>query len=164
MVDLIVLRLETLGCCLLLLTLSGISAARQQLGDPIDCVQHSAVGGSKDPGDEALDTYCWIKGTITILTEGKTSGPYPGVQSSVQFRNGTVDDVVIKRHVYYQWVPLALMLQVEFYVLVPWRGVCFVTKYSDACGVHRKHMGYWASIINRRVARMNSSRLDEKSV
>lgn len=81
-------------------------------------MQHGAVGGAREPGDEALDTYCWIKGTTTIVAKDKTPGAYPGVRPS---GNGTID-AMVRRHAYYQWVPLALALQVG------WLG----TKYSDA--------------------------------
>ena len=52
--------------------------------------------------------YCWIEGSYTVITgSSDVSGPYIGVTSSLQ-----TDDGSKYFHRYYQWVYLALIIQV----------------------------------------------------
>lgn len=83
-------------CCLIL-------AARQFVGNPIECVH------AKDLPPEVLNTWCWIHSTYTVPASfSKKVGvevPYPGVDNTKGIREKKV-------HKFYQWVAFCLFFQV----------------------------------------------------
>ncbi|KAK3866951.1 hypothetical protein Pcinc_027539 [Petrolisthes cinctipes] len=81
--------------------------AKEFVGNPIQCI-------SKAVPMHALNTYCYIKSTFSVLrhwtTPHEDGSAYPGVGA-----HDDEDQVVF--HAYYQWVPFVLVLQaIMFYV------------------------------------------------
>ncbi|PSN34617.1 Innexin shaking-B [Blattella germanica] len=82
-----------------------LMAARQYVGDPIDCIH------TPDIPKDVLNTFCWIHSTFSIPNAFmKVTGvdvPYPGVDNSRSSPENR------REHRYYQWVVFCLLLQVS---------------------------------------------------
>ncbi|XP_063235974.1 innexin shaking-B isoform X3 [Bacillus rossius redtenbacheri] len=91
------------ACCVTL-------AARQYVGDPIECTDAGHVGKS------IVEAYCWIHSTYSVhaALPGRVGEdvPYPGVQNS----RGKERRV----HRFYQWVTFCLFLQAILFYTPRW--------------------------------------------
>ncbi|XP_076033170.1 innexin inx2-like [Oratosquilla oratoria] len=88
----------TLVACLLV-------TARTYIGDNIKCATKLSKHEHK-----AVETYCFIASTFTVLPSGDEERPHPGV-------GPTNDESEQVRHAYYQWVPMVLVLQAAAYYI-----------------------------------------------
>ncbi|XP_026287512.1 innexin inx2-like [Frankliniella occidentalis] len=121
---------------ILLLFLMLLVSARQYLGEPVQCVQQKDDAGVPE---SVMNTYCFIATTYTVVRPrpaaaapaaspwGRTGtvrgALHPGLQGLVQNLGddpalddpapGVADEqgASIRRHAYYQWVPLVLGMQ-----------------------------------------------------
>ncbi|CAG0900083.1 unnamed protein product, partial [Darwinula stevensoni] len=93
-------------CCLLV-------AAHDWIGKPIECTHDKR---DKEEFVNAINTYCWISATFTVL-EGQTGEDADKV---VGLGVGTK-----KYHAYYQWVLFVLFLQAIFFYLphLVWKSI-----------------------------------------
>lgn len=116
-IDNAIFRLHWLLTSVMLIAFSLVTAARQYVGDPIECLISEKIP------PRILDTYCWIHSTFTIPDSfTKRIGlevPYPGIDNSV---NGER-----KYYAYYQWVCFVLFLQAvlfytPYYLWMIWEG------------------------------------------
>lgn len=104
--DSLVFRLHYRVTVSVLTVCCAILAARQFVGNPIECVHN------RDIPTEVLDTWCWIHSTYTIpgafTKKVGVDVPYPGIDNS--------RGVIIERKVYrfYQWVSFCLFFQVSY--------------------------------------------------
>ena len=55
-----VFRLHYKATVVILVAFSLLVTSRQYIGDPIDCIVDSSIGG------DIMDTYCWIHSTYTV--------------------------------------------------------------------------------------------------
>ena len=103
-IDLITLQLHYRCTTAILTMFSIVIAARQLVGNPIDC-DHIA-----DIPEDVLDTYCWIHLTYTLPSAfGKKVGKEviaPGVGASRGSKENS------KVYPFYQWVIFCLCVQV----------------------------------------------------
>lgn len=96
-------------CCILV-------TANDLIGNTIDCISGTIPGN-------VLNTYCWIMSTFSV--PGKTAVgkgnnfAYQGVKPYVA---GEHDDenLPLRKHAYYQWVPFVLFLQGILFYLPHW--------------------------------------------
>ncbi|XP_023213453.1 innexin inx2-like isoform X1 [Centruroides sculpturatus] len=116
-IDNAVFRLHWLITSVFLIAFSFITAARQYVGDPIECLLAEKIPA------KILDTYCWIHPTFTIPDSfTKRIGldvPHPGIDNSA---NGER-----KHYAYYQWICFVLFLQavlfyIPYYLWLIWEG------------------------------------------
>ncbi|CAL4122737.1 unnamed protein product [Meganyctiphanes norvegica] len=104
----------------MLLTLTGcvLVTARNYIGDNISCIT-----GFKDQEHKAIENYCFIASTFTIIDLGSDEAPHPGVGPipiKEECEDGAEDcdtEDNLRRHAYYQWVPMVLLLQAAIYYL-----------------------------------------------
>lgn len=100
------MRLHAPTTAAALLGAAALSAARQLLGNPIECALRPPALSTVP--DDALNTFCWVRGTTTV--PWAQGGAYPGVAPGVGGSEGALGQ---RRHSYYQWVPMMLLLQVR---------------------------------------------------
>lgn len=138
----------------LLLFLMLLVSAKQYLGEPVQCLQQK---DDPAVPEKVMNTYCFIATTYTVvrprpqhpaataagrrqawgLTGSVRGALHPGLQGLVQGLGPDPDHGVpevpdvqgasIRRHAYYQWVPLVLALQAmlfyaPYYVWTMWEG------------------------------------------
>ncbi|CAL4108314.1 unnamed protein product [Meganyctiphanes norvegica] len=102
-------------CALMLVTAKGY------IGDNISC-----LSDFKGQEHKAVETYCFISATYTIVGLDENLAPHPGVGPSIGKQECEDDDEDcetgdnMKRHAYYQWVPLVLMIQIAIYMFPKW--------------------------------------------
>ena len=98
------LHYKLTASCLIVFTI--ILAARQYVGNPIDCIH------TKDIDEDVLNTFCWIHATYSMRNSFKKTNHlptmYPGISSSGKLSNSSDDNVKI--YTYYQWVIFCLFL------------------------------------------------------
>lgn len=102
-------------CALVLVTAKGY------IGDNISCI--SDYSGQEH---KAIQTYCFISATFTIVGLDENYAPHPGVGPPIrrqECEDGIEDcepEDNMKRHAYYQWVPLVLLFQIGIYMFPKW--------------------------------------------
>ncbi|KAK3928876.1 Innexin inx3 [Frankliniella fusca] len=124
----------------LLLFLMLLVSARQYLGEPVQCVQQHRDDAAVP--ERVMNTYCFIATTYTVVRPRPRRAPWggppagvvrgalhPGLQGLVHNlgadplleEHAPAQDVVdeqgasVRRHAYYQWVPLVLGLQAALF-------------------------------------------------
>ncbi|XP_063605985.1 innexin inx2-like [Penaeus indicus] len=125
--------LMTLLACVLV-------TAKTYIGDNIKCIT-----GFEKQEHKAIETYCFIASTFTLVDlEGKTV-PHPGVGPDAPRTNedGTTEEPDRLRHAYYQWVPMVLVLQAVIYYFPSWLWDKIDKKFfSQAiCDLDKIHIG-----------------------
>lgn len=82
-----------------------VVAARQYVGDPIDCIH------GKDLPHNVVDAFCWLHSTFSIrsafLKRVGADISHPGIDNSLGGHRPN------KQHRYYQWVAFCLFMQVS---------------------------------------------------
>lgn len=100
-----VFRLHYQVTVAIILTSTLILAARQYVGEPINCIH------SKDLHHDVINTFCWVHSTFSIESAfTKKVGSdisHPGVDNSLGGQKAK------REHRYYQWVVFCLFLQVS---------------------------------------------------
>jgi len=86
-----------------------VVTAKTYVGDNISCVT-----GFKGQTHKAIQNYCFISSTYTVLNMSKETQAHVGVGPHVEEE----DDVT--HHAYYQWVPFVLSVQVAVLYLPKW--------------------------------------------
>nr|CAD7568996.1 unnamed protein product [Timema californicum] len=93
-----------IGFCVML-------AARQYVGDPIECIDANHVG------KDILNMFCWIHSTYSVhsafLLQIGLDIPYPGVENSRRSNDHKV-------HHFYQWVAFCLFFQAILFYTPRW--------------------------------------------
>ncbi|KAK7063016.1 hypothetical protein SK128_006043 [Halocaridina rubra] len=104
------------ACMLITLLACVLVTAKNYIGDNIRCIT-----GTKDQEHKAIETYCFISSTFTLVDLDNTQ-PHPGVGPDAPRvkDDGEVEVVDNRRHAYYQWVPMMLMLQAVIFYLPIW--------------------------------------------
>jgi hypothetical protein len=101
----LVFKLHYRATVAVLLTSCLLVAARQYVGDPINCMH------DKDLSHNAVNTLCWIQSTFSIRSAfHKIVGvdvSHPGIENSLGGQKPK------KEHRYYQWVVFCLFAQVS---------------------------------------------------
>lgn len=99
--------LATCVSVFLLVFFSTVITTNLLIGNPIECTKTP----SSELTQEFVHAYCWNENTFSVvrLQEEKLKGlvPYPGVGPNYGY--GRKDSLQV--HVYYQWVPLILVIQ-----------------------------------------------------
>nr|CAD7424402.1 unnamed protein product [Timema monikensis] len=91
----------------LLLTCCVLVCVRQYFGQPIHCVL-DVTGDLAPIQEQVLNTYCFVTTTYTVVHDLNPEH-YPNVGAGPSWWRG--HELPVKRHAYYQWVPLVLFLQ-----------------------------------------------------
>lgn len=103
-------------CMLITLLACVLVTAKNYIGDNIKCIT-----GYEKQEHQAIETYCFISSTFTLVDlSGET--PHPGVGPDAPKINedGEKEEVDNRRHAYYQWVPMVLMLQAVIFYFPIW--------------------------------------------
>lgn len=102
---------------LMTLTACVLVTARTYIGENISCI----TGFTDGQEHKAVENYCFITTTFTIIDLETDEAPHPGVgppPMKADCEEG-VDDCDtednLRRHAYYQWVPMVLLLQAAIY-------------------------------------------------
>lgn len=102
------------------LTACVLVTAKTYIGENISCITGF---DPKSNEHKAIENYCFITATFTILDLGSNDAPHPGVGPPPI--NKVCDDETedcdeednLRRHAYYQWVPMVLLLQAAVYYI-----------------------------------------------
>jgi len=99
-------------CMLATLASVILVTAKTYVGDNINCIT-----GFEKQQHKAIETYCYISSTYTLVNFSANAQPYRGVG---QVDSEAPDDSHLIRHSYYQWVPLVLTMQTFLLYLPKW--------------------------------------------
>ncbi|XP_018016186.1 innexin inx2 isoform X1 [Hyalella azteca] len=112
--------------------------AKTYIGENINCVT-----GFKAQEHKAIETYCFISSTFSLVNVSEADAPYPGLGPVPS--SGEEDP--LKRHAYYQWIPLALAIQTAalYFPRWLWKTVIDRKKFKNILGdldsLHLKNEG-----------------------
>uniref|UniRef100_A0A2P2I2N3 Innexin n=1 Tax=Hirondellea gigas TaxID=1518452 RepID=A0A2P2I2N3_9CRUS len=111
--------LTTLLACILV-------TAKTYIGDNINCVT-----GFVKQEHKAIETYCFISTTFSMVNLTESDSPYHGVGPV-----GSATDDDMKRHAYYQWVPMVLAIQtaVLYFPRWVWKNLLDKNKFTSILG------------------------------
>lgn len=102
----LVFKLHYRGTVAFLLMSCIVVAARQYVGDPINCIH------GRDLPHDVINSFCWVHTTFSIrsafLKRVDIDISYPGIENSERGEKPR------KEYRYYQWVVFCLFLQVSF--------------------------------------------------
>ncbi|XP_064086942.1 innexin inx2-like [Macrobrachium nipponense] len=109
--------LRCMKLCMLITTLACVLVtAKNYIGDNIKCIT-----GFDKQEHKAIETYCFIASTFTIVDLDVPTA-HPGVGPNAPKINalGEKEEPDNRRHAYYQWVPMVLVLQAVVFYLPQW--------------------------------------------
>ncbi|KAF2349693.1 Innexin, partial [Trinorchestia longiramus] len=116
--------------------------AKTYIGDNINCV--TGFGGNEQ---KAIETYCFISSTFSLINLTDANAPYPGLGPMPAPDGGGEDP--LKRHAYYQWVPMMLAIQTAV-LMFPhwlWKNAIDRTKFkSILSGLDKLHLNDEAGV------------------
>ncbi|KAA0202816.1 hypothetical protein HAZT_HAZT002865 [Hyalella azteca] len=122
--------------------------AKTYIGENINCVT-----GFKAQEHKAIETYCFISSTFSLVNVSEADAPYPGLGPVPS--SGEEDP--LKRHAYYQWIPLALAIQTAalYFPRWLWKTVIDRKKFKNILGdldsLHLKNEGGNEELLEKSV-------------
>ncbi|XP_042238210.1 LOW QUALITY PROTEIN: innexin inx1-like [Homarus americanus] len=103
-------------CMFITLLACVLVTAKNYIGDNIKCIT-----GFEKQEHKAIETYCFIASTFTIVDLNADLAPHPGVGPAIPKINAEGEkEEATRGNAYYQWVPMVLVLQAVFYYLPIW--------------------------------------------
>lgn len=103
-------------CMLITMLACVLVTAKNYIGDNIKCIT-----GFEKQEHQAIETYCFISSTFTLVDLNAATA-HPGVGPNAPQINafGEKEEPDNRRHAYYQWVPMVLVLQAVAFYLPIW--------------------------------------------
>ncbi|KAK4309437.1 hypothetical protein Pmani_018934 [Petrolisthes manimaculis] len=150
--------LFTCKLCMMITTLACILVtAKTYIGDNINCIT-----GYEKQEHQAIETYCFITSTFTLVDlennnkntahpgVGPITRPHPDHQTGDRDSTTTAPEDDLRRHAYYQWVPMVLFLQAAVFYFPIWIWNLIDKGYFQAalCGLDKVHIGDYSKEIN----------------
>lgn len=145
-------------CMMITLLACVLVTAKNYIGDNIKCIT-----GFEKQEHKAIETYCFIASTFSMVDLNTDVAPHPGV-GPIRRQPASGEEAVdgeTRFHAYYQWVPMVLVLQAAIYYFPIWlwkrvdRGffetiICHLDKVhiSDVSNNIKSSVQYFASSIN----------------
>lgn len=105
------------ACMFITLMACVLVTAKNYIGDNINCIT-----GHEKQEHKAIETYCFIASTFTLVDLNAAPAAHPGVGplQVAKTIDGVKEDADLRRHAYYQWVPMVLVLQAVIYYFPLW--------------------------------------------
>lgn len=127
-------------CMLLTLMACVLVTAKNYIGDNINCIT-----GHEKQEHKAIETYCFIASTFTLVDLNAVVSAHPGVGPAVPKTDeeGVKSEADLRRHAYYQWVPMVLVLQAVVYYFPLWLWDKIDKGFFQAalCNLDKVHIG-----------------------
>ncbi|XP_071546702.1 innexin inx1-like [Panulirus ornatus] len=125
-------------CMLITLLACVLVTAKNYIGDNIKCIT-----GFEKQEHKAIETYCFIASTFTLV-DLNAETPHPGVGPNTKMtEEGVIEEAENRRHAYYQWVPMVLVLQAVIYYFPIWIWHRIDKGFFEAtiCHLDKVHIG-----------------------
>ncbi|KAG0712606.1 Innexin inx2 [Chionoecetes opilio] len=143
-------------CMLITLLACVLVTAKNYIGDNIKCIT-----GFEKQEHKAIETYCFIASTFTMVDLHKGVSPHPGVGPVHTQTSPEGEPVEGERrvHAYYQWVPMVLVLQAVAYYFPIWAWKRIDRGFFETiiCQLDKVHIGEVTQNIQSSVQFFGSS-------
>lgn len=125
-------------CMFITLLACVLVTAKTYIGDNINCIT-----GFEKQEHKAIETYCFIASTFTMVDLNPGVSPHPGVGPIIRpLPHGGSEEGERIVHAYYQWVPMVLSLQAVIYYFPIWLWHTFDRGFFEAiiCHLDKVHI------------------------